>query len=123
MDRRLKDSKGNEKGDKPMKKYIVVAGMTLLLTLAASQMAWAGGYVVVGPRAPAVVYVPNPFYAPVVIVEPPLLGGYGYGYGYSRYHYGYGPHGHHNYYNHGYRAPVMPRGRGYAPSRGGWGRR
>lgn len=107
-----------------MKKYKIIAGMTLFLALAAAQLAWAGGYVVVGPRAPAVVYVPGPFYAPILVPEPPLLGPYGYGYGYGRYPYGYRTHGrpYYNHHGYGYRGAVPSRS-GWGSPRGGWGRR
>jgi hypothetical protein len=101
-----------------MKKYLILAGAALLLALAAGEQAWAGGYVVVVPREPVVVYTPGAFTSTIVIEEPAVVIPY-----YPRYdthYYGYDAHRHPSYH-YGHRGPMPSRGGYYAPSRSGWG--
>ncbi|MEW6668594.1 MAG: hypothetical protein AB1512_25560 [Thermodesulfobacteriota bacterium] len=100
-----------------MRKYLILTGAVLVLVLAATTQAWAGAYVVVAPRYPAVVCTPGAYSSTVVIQEPAVVVPY-YHRHYPR-HYGYDPY-RHPYYHRGYRKPLPPRAGAWVSS-GGWG--
>jgi hypothetical protein len=101
-----------------MKKYLVL-GCAVLLVLTAAQMVWAGGYVVVVPRQPVVVYTPGMMTTTLVVEEPAVVIPYDRYYD-TRYHRGYM--GHRYPPNpHAYRAPLPYGGRPCASAGSAWG--
>jgi hypothetical protein len=56
-----------------MKKYLVRGCAVLFLVFTALEQVWAGGYVVVVPREPVVIYTPGATTTAIVVEEPAVV--------------------------------------------------